>query len=431
MESRFTTFCEKLWRTLASIPRENLEPEKLGNLSKLLSQHPATQQRIANDLVNLLNSGRNSGADKEAFANFATYFSHLDLSDKQMDEVNKKVFVLPINLLGQSLLLHDIRNSAPKLIKALRQSLGEGPVITNLECVVNDGTVQDIRGEDHHSHIVKPEVLDSLREAFGPGTLYALAANHASDGGQAGIECTKREMKKRGMVSAGTGTSAEEAVGGSILTDSATGLKVALVSAASGALDYATRANTIAGVGDGAVLNAIELDGKDEPSKLAPLNQAQVENNINAVKAAAKQADLVVFCYHDHCSENKEESKSEAELPERLKAFAHRIIDAGATVFLGHGPAVLQPKVAYHNGLIDYGAGNAFFQPRGELSKTKAAWESAIHKVNIVVCAGTVIMGERSEIRLELTHGNSRPEMNGIPVVVEGKKSSLSQPILR
>jgi poly-gamma-glutamate capsule biosynthesis protein CapA/YwtB (metallophosphatase superfamily) len=203
------------------------------------------------------------------------------------------------------------------------------------------------------------------------------------------------------------------------------------VSAASGALDYATRANTIAGVGDGAVLNAIELDGKDEPSKLAPLNQAQVENNINAVKAAAKQADLVVFCYHDHCSENKEESKSEAELPERLKAFAHRIIDAGATVFLGHGPAVLQPKVAYHNGLIDYGAGNAFFQPRGELSKTKAAWESAIHKVNIVVCAGTVIMGERSEIRLELTHGNSRPEMNGIPVVVEGKKSSLSQPILR
>jgi len=45
-----------------------------------------------------------------------------------------------------------------------------------------------------------------------------------------------------------------------------------------------------------------------------------------------------------------------------LEVFAHRCIDAGADVIIGHGPHELQGVECYHGGLILYSIGNFIFQ---------------------------------------------------------------------
>ena len=79
------------------------------------------------------------------------------------------------------------------------------------------------------------------------------------------------------------------------------------------------------------------------------------EETIEAeVRAASEQADVVIVSLHWGIEYRK------APQPEQVE-LAHRIIDAGANLILGHHPHVLQPVEKYRGGVIAYSLGNFLF----------------------------------------------------------------------
>lgn len=76
------------------------------------------------------------------------------------------------------------------------------------------------------------------------------------------------------------------------------------------------------------------------------------------VSNASRQADQVIVSMHAH-----ESGGSRAEPAEFLVTFAHAMIDAGATIFVGHGPHVLRGIEIYKGKPIFYSLGDFMFQP--------------------------------------------------------------------
>jgi len=76
-----------------------------------------------------------------------------------------------------------------------------------------------------------------------------------------------------------------------------------------------------------------------------------------AVQRAARNADLVMVSIHAH------ESDGLREIPAAfLVDFAHRCIDAGAHMFVGHGPHILRGIEIYKQRPIFYSLGNFIFE---------------------------------------------------------------------
>lgn len=75
------------------------------------------------------------------------------------------------------------------------------------------------------------------------------------------------------------------------------------------------------------------------------------------VRNAARLADYVLVSIHAH------ESGGDSEQPaEFLVTFARPMIDAGADVFVGHGPHLLRGIEIYHGKPIFYSLGDFIFQ---------------------------------------------------------------------
>ena len=79
---------------------------------------------------------------------------------------------------------------------------------------------------------------------------------------------------------------------------------------------------------------------------------------LKEIREARKQADIVILSYHCHTFRD-----GETTLPARFtETFARECIDAGAQVFMGHGPHELQGIEKYHGGIIFYSIGNFLFE---------------------------------------------------------------------
>ena len=76
------------------------------------------------------------------------------------------------------------------------------------------------------------------------------------------------------------------------------------------------------------------------------------------IREARLQADIVLVSVHNHALDGDENT----EVPRFLKTFAHRCIDAGADVIIGHGPHELQGIELYKGKPIFYSIGNFIFQ---------------------------------------------------------------------
>lgn len=72
------------------------------------------------------------------------------------------------------------------------------------------------------------------------------------------------------------------------------------------------------------------------------------------VRDAANQADVVIVSLHWGIEYRTHPQSAQVEL-------AHKVIDAGADLILGHHPHVLQPLEEYHGGVIAYSLGNFLF----------------------------------------------------------------------
>ncbi len=87
----------------------------------------------------------------------------------------------------------------------------------------------------------------------------------------------------------------------------------------------------------------------------------------------------VIACHHNHDWE-----ADNSLVPAWQHAFARRCIDAGATVFLGHGSPVVQGMASHSGRPLIFGLGNFIFQtekPAG--AYPPPAWEGVIVSLTI------------------------------------------------
>jgi poly-gamma-glutamate synthesis protein (capsule biosynthesis protein) len=92
-------------------------------------------------------------------------------------------------------------------------------------------------------------------------------------------------------------------------------------------------------------------------SKLPGPAQATIETIEASVRKAKQHADLVVVSQHWGIEYEDQPRPYQVQ-------WAHRIIDAGASLLIGHHPHVLQPLESYHGGTIIYSLGNFVFDQK-------------------------------------------------------------------
>ena len=270
-----------------------------------------------------------------------------------------------VMLVGQALIKKDLRPLAPLAVAQAREYLaGAEVVFTNLEATVAPpGARLPLRSAtvEHGT----PEVLECLREmGF---NLLSLANNHAWDLLERGMFVTREEVARKGFVFAGTGANAGEAAGAGVL-DTPAG-RVALVAMASGAVQLTPE--TWAGP-DKAGVNFLEVrpDGT--------LNPEQQERILDAVRAAAAVAPTVLVYQHNHYwgelrgrdgPAGRERRIDRFTTPAWMEAWARRLIDAGASLYVAHGNPALHGIEIHRGRPIFYGLGNYIFQSYANLDR--------------------------------------------------------------
>lgn len=86
-------------------------------------------------------------------------------------------------------------------------------------------------------------------------------------------------------------------------------------------------------------------------------HQLDMERNLQSIGGARRMADWVIFSLHSH------EGGIEEEVPaEHVETLAHAVIDAGADVFIGHGPHIDRGIEIYQGKPIIYSLGNFIVQ---------------------------------------------------------------------
>ncbi len=278
---------------------------------------------------------------------------------------------------------------------------------TNLEVVPSDG-----RGHPVHNAagggglVADSHVVDEIAAAG--FTVFGCANNHALDMGVEGLLGTMDLLRAKGIPFAGIGpdlTAARRPVyvdrpGGSLaliscsstflpgqeaaapspelpgrpglnplrhsaileVTDAQMGL-LRDIDAETGLRARRAEARTLLGI-DPALLgpDRLNLFGTrfrvaDEPGFTTECDPTDLEEISRWVGEARRRADLVVVSVHSH------EPGPTPETPgEFLRAFAHRVIDEGADVVVGHGPHFLRGVELHRGKPIFYSLGNIVSQ---------------------------------------------------------------------
>lgn len=234
--------------------------------------------------------------------------------------------------------------------------------------------------------------------------MVSLANNHTGDYGVLGMQLTMRYINEAGLIGAGAGNSLAEAREAKFLETAKA--RVALISVAStfrahmaaghsrdnipprpglNPLRFATtyqlpRAEfeSMRRVGESLGL-FVDQDGNptgteenrpgefrlfnqwfaqgDTATIRTKANQADVDAIAAVVNNASRLADYVIVTIHAH------EQLGRREIPaEFLQPFARAMVDAGADVFVGHGPHVLRGVELYQGKPILYSLGDFVFQ---------------------------------------------------------------------
>jgi poly-gamma-glutamate synthesis protein (capsule biosynthesis protein) len=96
----------------------------------------------------------------------------------------------------------------------------------------------------------------------------------------------------------------------------------------------------------------------DKPGIATEPDPKDLQEITSEIRDARRQADWVVVSIHSH-----EGAPGDREAPAQfLVTFAHAAIDAGADLFVGHGPHVLRGVEIYKGKPIFYSVANFIFQ---------------------------------------------------------------------
>ena len=268
---------------------------------------------------------------------------------------------LSIAFVGQALIKDDICKSAPASLAQARESLrGADVAFTNLEVAIQPAG-QNLPTQAKSAVPAPAAVLDCLK-SMGFNML-SLANNHAFDLRLAGLFATIEEVRQRGFTYAGTGADAAAAAAPAFL-ETGKG-RVALVAMATGAVQLVPE--TWAAPGRPGV-NYLERmpDGRPNPE--------HKQRILDAVRAAAREAQTVIAYHHNHYWGEARGSGLPPDREKRLGRFetmpwavewARELIDAGASVYIAHGDPTLHAVEIYKGRLILHGLGNYIFHSVG------------------------------------------------------------------
>jgi len=104
-------------------------------------------------------------------------------------------------------------------------------------------------------------------------------------------------------------------------------------------------------------IGGLEFQIGDTPGVHTQLNKSDLDALVASVSNAHRQSDWVIVSSHTH-----ESGKGQQAPPDFLVQAAHAAIDAGADVFVAHGPHILRGIEIYKGKPIFYSLGNFIFE---------------------------------------------------------------------
>ena len=105
---------------------------------------------------------------------------------------------------------------------------------------------------------------------------------------------------------------------------------------------------------------ALKFVKGDAPAIRCKMNTKDLDDICRWVNDAKRQAEFVVMSLHAH--QGKGRRSNSAEMADFIPEAAHRCIDAGADVFVGHGPHMLRACEVYKGRPVFYSLGNFFYR---------------------------------------------------------------------
>ena len=206
-------------------------------------------------------------------------------------------------------------------------------VVVNLECPVTERIMPINK---RFVFRAEPEYLPSLKKAG--ITHAALANNHTNDQNRAGIEDTYNHLKNNGIIPIGAGVNETEACCPVFIKKGK--IKVALFNSVLVPLE-----------------NWVYLHDAYGVCQASPDELCEKIRNLRTVEKDCYVA-VVLHWGVEYAA---------TPLPEQRYA-AHKLIDAGADVIIGHHPHVVQPIEIYNGKYIFYSLGNFIFDSKREIA---------------------------------------------------------------
>ena len=309
-------------------------------------------------------------------------------------------------LTGDSILTERISVfKEPEFTGLMELVRGADAAFTNLETLFHDYEGPPAHESGGTWMRTEPPLIKEL--TWAGFDLVSRANNHAGDFGVIGQQLTSRYVREAGLVEAGVGGSLTEAREAKYLETPRA--RVALISAASTFTPHSRAGNTRGDMPARPGLSplrytttyivtpdrmadlkrvAAELAGRAAPagdtlsfggrqyvtgakpgSRTEP-NKEDVAEITRVVKNAAALADIVIVSLH--CHENGATRSVPADF---IPIFAKAVIDAGADVFVGHGPHVLRGIEIYKGKPIFYSLANFIFQNEAVLRMPADSYE--------------------------------------------------------
>lgn len=215
----------------------------------------------------------------------------------------------------------------------IKPILKQGDVVFgNLESVLGDEG-DEILFPDKPFNFIAP--LDSARALKDAGfTVLSLANNHAMDYGGSALLKTKIALDAEGLKSFGAGADIKTA---------RTSVFVEVKNVKFAFLGY--------GIG-----HSSDIYATTKKPGVAPVFSPNI---VKDIKDAKQKADVVIVSLHWGTEYENTPDKKQREI-------AHKLIDAGADVILGHHPHVMQGIEIYKDKIIAYSLGNFLFDQKGK-----------------------------------------------------------------
>ena len=237
--------------------------------------------------------------------------------------------------------------------------------IVNLELPL---TTSEERADKAITLKADPSISFSLRDVG--LDVVSLANNHAGDFGSKGLLETIDALGEANVAVVGAGNNLQEAF--SPVIQEMSGMKIAHIGICTALpTGYAAGENK-PGVAPVRAKSRFYIDSitLDEQPGMAPwVETAVVEDDLNhacdIISKIKEDVDLVIAQVHWGVP-NGWAALFQGPLADYQRPMAHRLIDAGVDVIMGHHPHVVHGVETYNNGIIVYSLGNFLFHSMSE-----------------------------------------------------------------